>query len=49
LLDLCLVVLAVASAALVTLALEPAGDLVAAFGGARRLTPAEIRPPPPKR
>ena len=48
-LDLCLVVLAAASAALVMLALEPAGRLVPALSGTAYLTPAESRSPPPKR
>ena len=47
--DLCLVVLALASAALVTLALEPAGHLVPALAGTVYLTPTEARSPPPKR
>ena len=47
--DVCLVVLAVASAALVTLALEPAGHLVPALAGTVYLTPTEARSPPPKR
>ncbi len=47
--DLCLVVLAVASAALVTLVLEPAGPPVPVLAGAAYLTPTEIRSPPPRR
>ncbi|OGL00400.1 MAG: hypothetical protein A3D33_21600 [Candidatus Rokubacteria bacterium RIFCSPHIGHO2_02_FULL_73_26] len=46
---LCVLVLAVASVALVTLALEPAGQLVPVRAGVASLAPADLRAPPPKR
>jgi len=47
--ELCLLVLAVAGAALATIGLELVGQLVPALAGAPYLALAESRSPPPKR
>lgn len=46
--DLCLLVLAIAGAALVMLTLEPAGHPVFRLASAAYPTPTEVRSPPPR-
>jgi len=46
--DLCLIVLAIASTTIVWLTLEPTGRLGPALADAARCAPTEVRPPPPR-